>query len=133
MRRSGCAACDVSVAGNGIGGASVGVAFSGGTLWPDAGLRDQPDPGGRRDSAHRPGHLPERAIVVSGATDWAGGGPGLGTGRSLAGIGDPNTGQVAGNAGEIYQRIDPSPGPRLFVKRPTTHRVAVGCPNEART
>jgi hypothetical protein len=32
------------------------------------------------------------------------------------GTGNPNDNQLAGNPGDIYQRVDPEPGPRLFVK-----------------
>ena len=32
------------------------------------------------------------------------------------GIGNPNDNQLAGNLGDVYQRVDPEPGPRLFVK-----------------
>ena len=60
--------------------------------------------------------LPEHAVVVAGAADRGGGGPGQGTGRVLAGAGDPNDNQVAGNLGDIYQRVDSAPGARLFVK-----------------
>jgi hypothetical protein len=43
--------------------------------------------------------------------------------RVLAGLGAP-TDRVGGNAGDVFQRRDGDPGPKLFVKEPgdaTTH------------
>jgi hypothetical protein len=104
------------VTGNAIGGASTGVRFQGGTLQqtpicalnrvradvttPLAGLTT----------------LPERAVVVAGAANRGGNDPGQGAGRVLMGTGNPNDNQLAGNLGDVYQRVDPEPGPRLFVK-----------------
>jgi hypothetical protein len=106
----------ITVTGNAIGGAGTGVRFQGGTLQqtpicalnrvradvttPLAGLTT----------------LPERAIVVAGATSRGGNDPGQGAGRVLMGTGNPNDNQLAGNLGDVYQRVDPEPGPRLFVK-----------------
>ena len=63
-----------------------------------------------------PATLPERAIVVAGAASRGGNDPSQGVGRVLIGTGNPNDNQLAGNLGDIYQRVDSQPGPRLFVK-----------------
>lgn len=59
--------------------------------------------------------LPEDAVVVGGAASHGGSAPGSGSGRVLVGEGSPE-GKVIGNAGDVYQRVDAAPGPRLFVK-----------------
>jgi hypothetical protein len=59
--------------------------------------------------------LPQKTMAVGGAASRGGATPGSGVGRSLIGHGNPDD-QVAGNAGDIYQRIDAQAGPRLFVK-----------------
>jgi hypothetical protein len=105
----------ISVAGNAVGGAGVGVHFRGGLAQtPICALNRM------RADVSTPllglAELPERAVVVAGAADRGGTGPGLGAGRILMGTGDPNDNHVAGNVGDLYQRIDPQPGPRLFVK-----------------
>ena len=60
--------------------------------------------------------LPEKAVNVGGAASRGGVAPGTGAGRSLVGLGDPNQNNVVGNLGDIFQRVDTTPGPRLFVK-----------------
>jgi len=59
--------------------------------------------------------LPQKTMVVGGAASHGGSTPGSGVGRFLIGHGSPE-GQVVGNAGDIYQRLDPEAGLRLFVK-----------------
>jgi Right handed beta helix region len=106
----------ITVTGNAIGGASTGVQFQGGTLQqtPICALNRV------RADVTTPlvglTTLPERAIVVAGAASRGGNNPGQGAGRVLIGTGNPNDNQLAGNLGDIYQRVDPEPGPRLFVK-----------------
>lgn len=106
---------DVSVTGNSINGATEGVRFQGpgfqqtpvcalnsvavGVANPLIGLLQ----------------LPEDSVVVGGAASRGGSTPGSGTGRFIAGEGTPE-GKVTGNVGDVYQRIDAAPGPRLFVK-----------------
>jgi hypothetical protein len=108
---------DLSVAENSIRGAADGITFDGG------GFRRTPICALNQVSADttRPvaglDHLPEHAVVVGGAATGGGPGPAAGTGRHLIGIGDP-TGStaVAGNVGDIYQRLDGGPGQTLYVK-----------------
>jgi hypothetical protein len=90
----------ITVTGNAIGGAGTGVRFQGGTLQqtPICALNRV------------------RAVVVAGAASRGGNDPGQGAGRVLMGTGNPNDNQLAGNLGDVYQRVDPEPGPRLFVK-----------------
>ena len=61
------------------------------------------------------GELPNRFLVVGGAMSRGGANPGSGAGRFIAGFGDPNT-NVIGNVGDIFQRLDGGPGPKLYVK-----------------
>jgi hypothetical protein len=60
--------------------------------------------------------LPANAVLVGGAASRGGVVPGTGAGRFLVGLGDPNQNNVVGNVGDIYQRVDATPGARLFVK-----------------
>ena len=46
-----------------------------------------------------------------------------GAGRLLAGAGDPN-GRVAGDVGDLYQRLDGGPGATLYVKESGTQTAA---------
>ena len=106
----------ITVTGNAIGGASTGVQFQGGHLQqtPICALnRVRADVTTPLDGLTT---LPERAVVVAGAASRGGNAPGQGAGRVLVGTGNPNDNQVAGNLGDVYQRVDPEPGPRLFVK-----------------
>jgi hypothetical protein len=117
----------VSVVGNSITAATKGIEFGGegfrqtpvcalnrvnvGVTTPLVGLQ----------------RLPQAMMVVGGAASRGGSIPGSGTGRSLIGHGSPE-GRVAGNAGDIYQRLDAQAGSRLFVKesdkQPTTGWIA---------
>jgi hypothetical protein len=60
-------------------------------------------------------NLPERSVVVSGAASAGGTAAASGGGRTLVGLGDPN-GAVTGNVGDLFQRLDGSPGSTLYVK-----------------
>jgi len=103
---------DLSIVDNSIDGATAGIEFDG------PGFRRTPTTALNRMAVAISvpfagvGNLPEEAVVTGGATSR--GGP-LGGGRVLAGIGDPNR-KVAGSIGDVYQRIDNTPGPALFVK-----------------
>ena len=103
----------LTVLGNSIRGAGEGVSFQG------AGFQQTPvcalNHVGPDVASPLVGLtvLPERSVVAGGATGHGGASPGLGTGRSLVGSGDPN-GNVVGNVGDIYQRVDGAPGPRLW-------------------
>jgi hypothetical protein len=107
---------NVSVVDNSIRGAIEGIAFQG------AGFEQTPVCALNRVDAGvaRPlvgvAQLPHRVVVTGGATSRGGSTPGSGAGRCLVGVGDPNANGVAGNLGDIYQRVDDNPGPRLFVK-----------------
>jgi hypothetical protein len=61
-------------------------------------------------------NLPARSLIVGGAASRGGDGPESGSGRCLAGLGDPNTNNVPGNVGDIFQRLDGLPGATLYVK-----------------
>ena len=106
----------ITVTGNAVGGADVGVRFQGNNLLqtPICALNriraDVTTPLAGLST------LPEHAIIVAGAASRGGDQPGQGAGRVLAGAGNPNDNQVVGNLGDIYQRVDPEAGPRLFVK-----------------
>lgn len=105
----------VSAVGNSMRGAINGIEFSG------SGFRQTPvcalnrTEGDVANPLVGLGQLPEQAIVVGGAASRGGSSPGSGAGRFLVGQGNPE-GKVIGNVGDVYQRVDPQPGPRLFVK-----------------
>jgi Pectate lyase superfamily protein len=60
-------------------------------------------------------NLPDKAVLVAGASSRGGAVATSGAGRILAGIGDPNN-SVLGNVGDIFQRLDGAPGTTLYVK-----------------
>lgn len=105
----------VSAVGNSMRGAINGIEFSG------SGFRQTPVCALNRTEGDIAsplvglGGLPEQAIVVGGAASRGGSSPGSGAGRFLVGQDSPE-GTVIGNVGDVYQRVDPEPGPRLFVK-----------------
>ena len=107
---------NLSAVGNSIRGASEGITFQGTTFeqTPVCAL-NQVDAGVARPLVGV-ARLPEKAVVAGGAASRGGSSPGSGAGRFLVGLGDPNENNVIGNAGDIYQRVDENPGPRLFVK-----------------
>jgi hypothetical protein len=105
----------VSVIANSVKGAVEGIVFGGPnyTQTPVCALN-------RIDAAVVSplvgiGNLPEDALVVGGATSRGGATAGSGAGRFVAGLGDPNA-KVAGNVGDIFQRLDGGPGASLYVK-----------------
>lgn len=104
-----------SVVGNAISGASEGVRFQG------SGFRQTPVCALNRVHSDVASPLvglavlPEQTVVVGGVASRGGTGPGTGAGRVLVGSQNPE-GNVVGNLGDIYQRVDPATGPRLFVK-----------------
>jgi len=120
-------ALHVSVVDNSVYGAVEGVRFHGSGL-PVTGFEQTPvcalnrvDPSPLVDlDQFRPlvglDQLPEKAVLVGGAASRGGKAAGTGAGRFLVGLGDPNQNNVVGNVGDIYQRVDTTPGPRLFVK-----------------
>jgi hypothetical protein len=105
----------VSVIANSVRGAGYGVVFDG------PGFRRTPVCAlNRIDSGvGHPlvgvAHLPEAALITGGAMSRGGSGAAMGAGRALAGLGDPNT-RVAGNVGDIYQRLDGGDRSVLYVK-----------------
>ncbi|MEV7098137.1 hypothetical protein AB0M80_35385 [Amycolatopsis sp. NPDC051045] len=114
---------DLSIVSNAIGGAAVGVEFDG------KGIRHTPVCALNRVSADatKPivglSNLPEHAVIVGGAASRGGSEPNSGGGRHLTGIGDPTESAlpgdsvlVAGNIGDIYQRLDGGLGSTLYVK-----------------
>lgn len=104
-----------SLIGNSIRGAANGVAFNG------PGFRQTPVIALNRiaDDVASPfvdiGRLPFDSVVVGGATSRGGTTAGSGAGRFIAGLGDPNN-KVIGNIGDIFQRLDGTPGATLYVK-----------------
>ena len=108
----------LSVTGNSIRNAATGVSFENKnfTQTPICALNRI------GDDVETPfegiGELPTRSVVVGGATSRGGTTPGSGAGRFIAGLGNPNnklTG-VPGNVGDIFQRLDGTPGKTLYVK-----------------
>jgi hypothetical protein len=120
---------DVSVVDNSVHGAVEGVRFHG------SGFQQTPVCALNRVDATVPSplvgldQLPAKAVLVGGAASRGGVAPGTGAGRFLVGLGDPNQNNVVGNVGDIYQRVDTTPGPRLFVKNRTTSPVPAGHPS----
>jgi hypothetical protein len=106
---------DVSVIGNAVRGAEEGIRFE------NANFDRTPICALNRigTDVARPlvglAALPQKAIVVGGASSIGGITASSGGGRFLAGLGDPNN-QVAGNVGDIFQRLDGTPGATLYVK-----------------
>jgi hypothetical protein len=103
----------VSIVGNSIRDATDGVRFEGSTFrqTPMCALNRYAGAGLPLDGTS---NLPEDAVVVGGAMS-GGSGLGLGTGRLLAGEGDPE-GKVFGKVGDIFQRIDGTVLHTLYVK-----------------
>jgi|tagenome__1003787_1003787.scaffolds.fasta_scaffold20984098_6 hypothetical protein len=105
---------DVSTVGNSLRGVATGIKFEGNEFVPTpvCALNRTAETVTRPvDLDQLPGHV----IVVGGAAGQGGQTPGSGSGRFLVGQGNPE-GNVTGNAGDLYQRIDSGTGPRLFVK-----------------
>src|SRR5262249_36048839 len=106
---------DLSVIGNSIHGAAHGISFQnpGFIRTPVCALN-------RIDSAAAAplgglNNLPEHGVVVGGALSRGGPAANSGTGRQIAGLGDPNS-KVLGNVGDIFQRVDGVPGATIYVK-----------------
>nr|MDQ3765638.1 hypothetical protein [Actinomycetota bacterium] len=110
----------VSAVGNSISRASRGVVFQGSQFaqTPVCALNRI------EGEVTRPliglDRLPQQTIVVGGGASRGGSSAGTGAGRFLVGVGDPNgdppTGKVLGNVGDIYQRLDENPVATLYVK-----------------
>jgi hypothetical protein len=122
---------DLSIIGNSIRGAASGVVFDG------KGFQHTPVCTLNRVSADvaQPlvglSNLPERSVIVGGATSRGGSGPNSGAGRHLTGIGDPTESAasekavlVVGDIGDIYQRLDGGPGQTFYVKESGNGTVA---------
>jgi hypothetical protein len=105
----------VSVTGNSIRGADKGVLFEG------PGFRQTPVCALNRiaDDVPSPfvgiGNLPFESIVTGGVTSRGGTTVSSGAGRFIAGLGNPNN-KVTGDVGDIFQRLDGTPGETLYVK-----------------
>ena len=106
---------DVSVTGNSVRGATEGIRFE------NAQFERTPFCALNRVGADVASplvglpNLPERAVLVGGASSRGGAAAGSGAGRFLAGLGDPNN-RVLGNVGDMFQRLDGAPGSTLYVK-----------------
>ncbi len=104
-----------SVTGNSISGAATGVAFDGSQFrqTPVCALnRIAEDVTSAFVGIAR---LPEASVVLGGAMSRGGATAGSGAGRFIAGLGDPNN-KVIGNVGDIFQRLDGTPGATFYVK-----------------
>jgi hypothetical protein len=104
-----------SVIGNSIRSAAKGLVFKG------PGFRQTPVCALNRIADDVPSpfvgilNLPADSVVVSGVTSRGGTTAGSGAGCFIAGLGDPNN-KVIGNVGDIFQRLDGTPGAILYVK-----------------
>jgi hypothetical protein len=105
----------VSVIANAVKGAVEGIVFGGPnyTQTPVCALN-------RIDAAVVSplvgiGNPLEDALVVGGATSRGGATAGSGAGRFITGLGDPNA-KLAGNVGDIFQRLDSGAGSSFYVK-----------------
>ncbi len=105
----------LSILGNAIRGAAEGIRFNGQSFQqtPVCALN-------RIDASVASPlvgiqNLPENSIVVGGAASRGGGTNNSGAGRFLAGLGVPEN-QILGNVGDIFQRLDGTPGETLYVK-----------------
>jgi hypothetical protein len=112
----------ISVVGNSVRGATEGVSFTGRSFqqMPVCAL-NQIDASvthplvGLGKLTEDSGEPPLPGIVVGGATSSGGATKESGTGRFIAGRGDPNN-KVTGNVGDIFQSIDGGAGATLYVK-----------------
>jgi hypothetical protein len=106
---------EVSVTGNSVRGAAEGIRFE------NAHFERTPFCALNRTGADVPSpliglsNLPDKAVLVGGASSRGGTAANSGAGRILAGLGDPNS-RVLGNVGDIFQRLDGAPGSTLYVK-----------------
>jgi Pectate lyase superfamily protein len=112
----------VSVVANSIHGATSGIIFEDPGFPPEtSGFAQTPVCALNRiaDDVTSPlvgiENLPAACVVVGGATSRGGTTASSGAGRFIAGLGDPDT-KVAGNVGDIFQRLDGTPGKTLYVK-----------------
>ncbi len=105
----------VSVVGNSVRSATKGVSFTGAgfTRTPVCAL-NRIDVGVTTPFTGL-STLPERSLVVGGATSIGGTTAGSGAGRLITGLGDPNT-VVTGNVGDLFQRLDGGARSTLYVK-----------------
>jgi hypothetical protein len=106
----------ISVIGNSIRGAGKGVVFEGtqydqvipvcalNRIADDVGL---PFVGLKKPSLEN--------IIIGGATSRGGGAERPGSGRWIAGLGEPNN-RILGNIGDIFQSLDGTPGKTFWIK-----------------
>ncbi len=105
----------ISVVGNAVSGAKKGVAFE------NRGFAQTPICALNRISENVPeplsglDNLPFGSLITGGALSRGGSTPNSGAGRFLTGLGDPNK-KVPGNVGDLFQRLDGTPGATFFVK-----------------
>jgi Pectate lyase superfamily protein len=113
----------ISVTGNSIHGASKGIVFEG------AGFQQMPVCSVNRIAEDVPlpllgiENLPFDSMVVGGATNKGGTTANSGVGCFIAGLGDPNN-KLSGNVGDIFQRLDGTPGNTLYVKESGNNTVS---------
>jgi hypothetical protein len=109
---------NVSITGNSIRAATKGIEFDGNGFVqsPVCALnRIADDVTSPITVIENPSVPPFPGLIVGGAASRGGTTPGSGTGRFIAGKGDPNN-KVAGNVGDIFQRLDGIAGATLYVK-----------------
>jgi hypothetical protein len=113
----------VSVIGNSISQAEKGIVFEG------PGFRQMPVCSLNRigENVTSPfvgiQNLPNESMVVGGATSRGGTTATSGAGCFIAGCGDPNN-KVIGNVGDMFQRIDGTPGATFYVKESGNNTVS---------
>ena len=105
----------VSVTGNSVRGAAEGVAFQGDRFEQTPVCALNRIDAGVTNPLVGLGRLPERCLVVGGAASRGGATESSGAGRFVTGLGNPED-AVAGNVGDLFQRIDGGAGSSLYVK-----------------
>lgn len=113
----------LSVTGNTIRKAEKGIVFEG------PGFRQMPVCSLNRTGDDVPvpltgiQNLPFESMVVGGATNRGGTTANSGAGSFIAGLGDPDN-RVMGNVGDVFQRLDGTPGKTFYVKESGNNTVS---------
>jgi hypothetical protein len=105
----------VSVTGNAVRGAAEGVSFQGDRFEQTPLCALNRVAAGVTSPIVGLARLPERSLVVGGAANRGGAVEASGGGRFLTGLGNPQE-AVAGNVGDLFQRVDGGAGSSLYVK-----------------
>jgi len=105
----------ISIAGNSIRGAAKGIVFEGNQYrqMPLCSLNHIAEEGGLPFVGIKKLYL--ESMIVGGATSRVGMAERSGSGRLIAGLGEPNK-RIPGNIGDIFQSLDGTPGKTFWVK-----------------